>query len=207
MNSVQCKATSNKQIRATTIAVKALGYCTTIPTTTTPAVSSAGWATYVTPYDIEFTEGDAFAVTSVGSTVALTSVTEVPQDEPLLLKGAGTKTATILATSPAAITNKLAVSDGTQGNGQYVLANHNSKVGFYKWTGSALAFGKVYLPASEVAGAREFIGFDDEATGIANINGEAKTLFNGEFYNIAGQRVAQPNKGLYIVNGKKVIIK
>ena len=208
MNSVQCKATSNKQIRATTIAVKALGYCTTIPTTTTPAVSSAGWATYVTPYDIEFTEGDAFAVTSVGSTVALTSVTEVPQDEPLLLKGAGTKTATILATSPAAITNKLAVSDGTQGSGEYVLANHNSKVGFYKWTGSALASGKVYLPASEVpAGTREFLGFDDEATGIANINSEAKTLFNSDFYNIAGQRIAQPNKGLYIENGKKVIIK
>ena len=26
-------------------------------------------------------------------------------------------------------------------------------------------------------------------------------------YNLAGQRVAQPTKGLYIVNGKKVIIK
>jgi hypothetical protein len=26
-------------------------------------------------------------------------------------------------------------------------------------------------------------------------------------YNLNGQRVAQPNKGLYIVNGKKVVIK
>ena len=30
---------------------------------------------------------------------------------------------------------------------------------------------------------------------------------DGEFYNLAGQRVAQPTKGLYIVNGKKVVIK
>ncbi len=30
---------------------------------------------------------------------------------------------------------------------------------------------------------------------------------DGVFYNIAGQRVAQPTKGLYIVNGKKVVIK
>ena len=88
----------------------------------------------------------------------------------------------------------------------YILANHGGKVGFYKWTGSALASGKVYLPASELAGARDFIGFD-ETTGIANINSDAKTLFNGDFFNLAGQRVAQPTKGLYIVNGKKVIIK
>jgi len=32
-------------------------------------------------------------------------------------------------------------------------------------------------------------------------------LLDGNFYNLAGQRVAQPAKGLYIVNGKKVIIK
>ena len=100
----------------------------------------------------------------------------------------------------------MAVSDGTQGTGEYVLANHGGNVGFYKWTGSALASGKVYLPASEVAGARDFIGFD-ETTGIANINSDAKTLFNGDFYNIAGQRVAQPTKGLYIVNGRKVVVK
>lgn len=30
---------------------------------------------------------------------------------------------------------------------------------------------------------------------------------NGEVYNLAGQRVAQPTKGLYIVNGNKVVIK
>ena len=30
---------------------------------------------------------------------------------------------------------------------------------------------------------------------------------DGIYYNLAGQRVAQPTKGLYIVNGKKVVIK
>ena len=29
----------------------------------------------------------------------------------------------------------------------------------------------------------------------------------GEYYNLAGQRAVNPKKGLYIVNGKKVIIK
>ena len=123
------------------------------------------------------------------------------------MKGAGQKTAILLDAEPAAITNKLAVSDGSNGVNDYVLYNGASGVGFYKWTGSALASGKVYLPASAVAGARSFIGFDNGATGITNSNSEAKTLFNGDFYNIAGQRVAQPTKGLYIVNGKKVVIK
>ena len=191
------KVTSNANTQISKIEI--IGY------ESTPAVSAAGWATYVTKNPVRFTEGEAFAVTSVGSSVGLTAVTDVPKGEPVLLKGAGAKTAEVLE-SAAAIENKLAISDGSDGVNDYVLANHGGKVGFYKWTGSALASGKVYLPASEVAGARDFIGFD-ETTGIANINSDAKTLFNGDFYNIAGQRVAQPTKGLYIVNGKKVVIK
>ena len=169
-------------------------------------VGAAGWATYVTEAPVTYIDGDAFAVTSVGSSVELTSVTSVPTGTPVLLKAAGQKTAILLDAEPGVITNKLAVSDGDDGINDYVLAKHSGVVGFYKWTGSALAAGKVYLPASAVAGARDFIGFD-ETTGIANINSDAKTLFNGDFYNIAGQRVAQPTKGLYIVNGRKVIIK
>ena len=48
--------------------------------------------------------------------------------------------------------------------------------------------------------------FDDDLTGINSVKSDA-TLNNGAVYNLRGQRVAQPTKGLYIVNGKKVIIK
>ena len=44
------------------------------------------------------------------------------------------------------------------------------------------------------------------ATAISTVNAE-KTVAAGEYFNLAGQRVAQPTKGLYIVNGKKVIVK
>jgi hypothetical protein len=63
------------------------------------------------------------------------------------------------------------------------------------------------LPAAD--GARSFsLGFDEEGntTGVADINRET-IANNGAFFNLAGQRVAQPTKGLYIVNGKKVVIK
>ncbi len=60
-----------------------------------------------------------------------------------------------------------------------------------------------------VAAARSLtFDIDEEGntTGVADINRETITN-NGDFFNLAGQRVAQPTKGLYIVNGKKVVIK
>ena len=48
------------------------------------------------------------------------------------------------------------------------------------------------------------LSFGDEATAISSI--EAAKADNG-YYNLSGQRVENPTKGLYIVNGKKVIIK
>ena len=45
-----------------------------------------------------------------------------------------------------------------------------------------------------------------ETTGINTLNVEREML-NGEVYNLAGQRVPNPRKGLYIVNGKKVMMK
>ena len=49
---------------------------------------------------------------------------------------------------------------------------------------------------------------DGNVTGIAHISADGQMhLEEGAVYNLSGQRVAQPTKGLYIVNGKKVIIK
>ena len=49
------------------------------------------------------------------------------------------------------------------------------------------------------------LAFDD-ATAIDNMQ-VVNEIANQAIYNLSGQRVAQPTKGLYIVNGKKVIIK
>ena len=47
--------------------------------------------------------------------------------------------------------------------------------------------------------------FDDETSGIETMNREPLTV--NQTYNLSGQRVSQPTKGLYIVNGKKVVVK
>lgn len=47
--------------------------------------------------------------------------------------------------------------------------------------------------------------FDNETTGIQTI---AKNVATGnEYFNLSGQRVSMPQKGVYIKNGKKVIVK
>ena len=45
----------------------------------------------------------------------------------------------------------------------------------------------------------------EEVTGISNVSAEA--VEDGSYYTLQGVKVAQPNKGIYIKNGKKIIIK
>ena len=169
-------------------------------------IGSAGYKTLVSSVDFATKTGTtAYIVTaSSASSATLTSVSEVPAGTPVILKGSGTVTLDVIDNAATVNGNLLQVSTESTGNGVYVLANKNDVVGFYLWKGGSLGAGRVYLPAP-ATGAREFIGFGDEATGIKDYSREATT--NNRCYNLNGQRVDVHQKGLYIVNGKKVIIK
>lgn len=170
-------------------------------------VTSDGWATYVTPYALRFAEGDAYIVNATGDKVVyLESVTDVPASTPVILKGEGTKTATVLTTIPDEVTNLLAISDGTV-TSCYVLAKKTSGVGFYKWTGGALSAGRVYLPTDVVTSAHEFLGLTlGDETGVNEVRGR-RSEGKGEVYDLQGRKVLKPTQGLYIVNGKRVAVK
>ena len=47
--------------------------------------------------------------------------------------------------------------------------------------------------------------FGDETTSLREISNEKLVISNCDYYNLAGQRVAQPTKGLYIVNRRKLL--
>lgn len=114
-------------------------------------------------------------------------------------------------------------SDGkdNENNYNYILAAEGGVAKFFVVENeTTLASGKAWLktstqltPTSEARGIS--IVFADETTGIETVqtsrNNENGSLQGKasevEFYNLKGQRVAQPTKGLYVVNGKKVIIK
>lgn len=93
----------------------------------------------------------------------------------------------------------------------YILNKINEKVGFYKAAnGRKVGANRCYLKATNVPGAVAArgleISFDDEVTGLNEVRGQKEEV-RSDYFNLAGQRVAQPTKGLYIVNGKKVVIK
>lgn len=92
-----------------------------------------------------------------------------------------------------------------------ILNNVDSKIGFYFANGQTVAANRAYLHiatslAPDAADARMSLVFaDDETNGINTV--ESKKTENGAYYNLNGQRVSKPAKGLFIQNGKKVIVK
>ena len=89
----------------------------------------------------------------------------------------------------------------------YILTKESEHVGFYKVNdaGNSMGANTAYLHVPDAGAARMAFFFDeDEATAIQNVE---KIQENGRFFNLNGQRVAQPQKGLYIVNGKKMLMK
>ncbi len=185
-------------------------------------ISAAGWATYCSPYalDLENATGltDAFIVTGgAGGVLTKLSVKGgiVPSNTGLLIKGTeGTVTIPVAAsTSTDVSANKLVgVTTNTiiDANTGYVLMGSPS-LGFYKNTNAfTVGANTAYLPANfDGSGARFFSLFDDDATGISDATrlNDNEKMTNDNYFDLQGRRVAQPTRGLYIVNGKKVIIK
>jgi hypothetical protein len=150
------------------------------------------------------------AVSAGEGKIQLTSVASIKAGCAYVLKGTASTdyTLTVTDTPEEPTGNILEVSDENTSNGVYVLANGTSGPGFYKWMGGSLGAGRAIVPASAVSSsAREYLefSFDNDVTAIEAV--KTQNVENDQFFNLAGQRVAQPTKGLYIVNGKKVVIK
>jgi hypothetical protein len=96
------------------------------------------------------------------------------------------------------------VSDGTT----YVLNKTAAKgVGFYKLqAGSKLGVGKAYLTYSG-GGSSNFFDLDDDGTTSIDVRSKMSEVRSDVFFDLSGHRVVTPKKGLYITNGKKVVIK
>ena len=88
----------------------------------------------------------------------------------------------------------------------YTLQNKNNTLGFYKYTGANVKGGKAYYHLADGAAVPMGFVFDFEGqtTGVESIEVNAD---NQVIYDLSGRRVAKAGKGLYIINGKKVLVK
>ena len=185
-------------------------------------IGETKWATLVSAYDVVMLEEFvAYVVTEISEGKAI--MTPVPADQgvkagvPYLIKGPeeqGTYYLTKAETpAQAPETNLLAISDAETTSGVYVLAKKNGEAGFYRWNGGLLGSGRVYLPLSSSTQSPamlkfEFVENDDDVTRVASIESNDAAEVQS-WYTLSGVKLlAQPTaKGIYIRNGKKVIIK
>ena len=108
------------------------------------------------------------------------------------------------------VTTATTITPTSDGYNNYILANGINGIGFYPvGEEGTLAAGKAYLQLpSSVSSAKGFtLSFEDETTGISD-NYEVEIMnSDAAVYDLQGRKVKNPSKGLYIVNGKKVVIK
>ena len=102
---------------------------------------------------------------------------------------------------------------GSSTDTYYVLSNKNGHFGFHKYTGTTMPANKAFLRISGDGNALApsiDLYIDNNATGIENVqSSKLNVQCDNAWYTLDGRKLnAQPTKkGLYIVNGKKVVIK
>ncbi|MBQ8542503.1 MAG: chitobiase/beta-hexosaminidase C-terminal domain-containing protein [Bacteroidaceae bacterium] len=194
-------------------------YVEELPLSHTLTVSEAGWATLFLGFNARIPSAvEAYTVTTVNDGwVSLTQVTGVlPSNQGVIVKAAaGDYKLYYETTATADVEGNLLAGSLFNTNVEeeaYVLANGEDGVGLYKakmtdgaWLNNA---NKAYLPASAVANkAITFYGFEwNGTTGVEGVVAEGAE--NSAIYDITGRRVkAIAAPGIYIVNGKKVLVK
>lgn len=200
----------------------------------TASISSVGYATFSSTKAVDFTSEKTIeackASVDGNGKITYTPVTSVAAGEGVLLRRADRTIAAASSVIPLNDNQSVARNDGNDlygitamqkiaqstdaGYTNFVLAKPSDVLGFFKVNnnGSWCAAGTAYLKVANgnlPAASREFFALDDETTGIEAVDVNPETVKEGarEYYNLNGQRVMNPSKGLYIVNGKKVIIK
>ena len=176
------------------------------------------YATTCLPYDVTLSAACAYTLTLNGAKNGLTmsdAISVVPAGTPIFLRHTeGTVVATI-ASNAAYVTSPLTTTalTGTYlektvtAETDYFLGKANDKVGFYLWDGTTLKANRAYLEATKLnnePGVKGYaLDFEDDATGI----NEELRMKNEEssIYNLAGQRMNKMQKGINIINGKKIL--
>ncbi|MBR7018856.1 MAG: hypothetical protein IKH99_08450 [Prevotella sp.] len=189
-------------------------------------VSIAGFATFTPslPLDFSSTTIKAYKALVSGSNISFTRVNQVAAGEGVLLYAEGGATENIPVGNKSAADSDNAFigtltdiaslatlsDDGAYTN--YILNDGTSGIGFYKANGQKVAAGKAYLQvASSSSPAKSFFGFDafNGNSGVVTGINEVKAVGNDNvLYNLNGVRMTSPTqKGIYILNGKKYIVK
>lgn len=177
-------------------------------------VRDLGYATFSWPRDLDFTGTGltAYIATGADDKLALQAIERVPAGTGVVLKGtAGTyHPETTLQDTDDVAANLLSATATApytvQGNSTYVLSKYSDGTPGFRQAADGLEIAqyKAFLTLAN-GQARSFIAFaDNTTTGLdaAKVGSDA-----GEIHDLAGRRIQKPAHGLYIKDGRKVVVK
>lgn len=188
-------------------------------------IAANDYTTLCLPFNVQLPEGSAvkayYASAAAGDVLKLTEITggTIPANQGVILQNTNkSEVANInLTITPEETTtltdNQLvgvtAKREGYTAKQNYVLANGNKGIGFYKANFTAVTANKAYLPVANVQNAQGVMmafSFGDEVTGIDNVNAAAPAA--KKYYDLQGRRVLYPAKGIFVTeDGQKVLFK
>ena len=182
-------------------------------------IGDTGYASLSLPYAVSIPSGITAYTGAIGATsVALTEISDgvIPANTGVIITGtAGSYTFSETTSAGTAATELGNTAEGgldisASEDTYYVLSKQGDDAVFAKVTNNtykAIPSNKAYVRVAANNAPVLNIDFNNSnVTGIDEVIGQMEDV-RGEYFNLAGQRVAQPQKGLYIVNGKKYIVK
>ena len=175
-------------------------------------IGAGGYGSFSWPRDVVFGDDvEVFTATSEPKNgwLHLDPITDkkVPAGTGVFIKGTGSAIA-----NPETTTEKVASVESTLGetskepfaavSGTYALKTVDGKSGLHPVTSGTIPMHKAYVTSSSGA---KFISFGDTATSIDALDMAEE---EGDIYTLGGQKVQKTTmKGVYIKNGKKVVVK
>lgn len=182
------------------------------------AVSAVKFATYVPTCNVVAPADAKVYTAKVNEAKSAVVLTEVPagsviaKGTPVLVgaeEGSYTFAASANEAAPVENNDLKAAADDTKGDGAtiYALVEQDGKAVFAPLKeGVAVSLGHAYLKLPAASATRFYsIQFGGETTGINEVNAAAKA--DGAYYTLQGVKTSKAAKGIYIHNGKKVVIK
>ena len=168
------------------------------------------------------TSADAqlYTISSVNDTQAVLSsaIETAPSSTPLLIFNNSDEAKTFLLIPAEAEPNlTLNIYAGFKGTltGETIAASTATQTNYalngkaFVWVKDAIEIGanKCWLSVESASNARQLaIVFENDVTGITGISGNSG--ISGTFYDLNGRKIAQPTKkGIYILNGRKVVVR
>lgn len=180
------------------------------------SVTEAGYATYATKHNVEVPSDVkvmTVKVNAAGTAIELNEVkanTVIPAKTGILVKAAqGDYNFAVTSKEGTPLENNNLVAatadEASNGTTYFALTKIGDKVGFALVEKDVvIPAGKAYLEVTKKGEAAKFFGLDGEATGINSVK-TAKA--DGAYYTLEGVKTTKPVKGLYIHNGKKIVVK